>query len=135
MPIPDMPSTLHVYYYADDLLPSYQGTIQGRIVPCVFVGSKPVSAAAITWHTHWLDTDVGNIIPTGFTHPAGVPTSLSYAYDPSRAAVLIWCRPDSEPWIFVALTSEVRYADTADEYRRIWLHKVDPHNILFETPC
>jgi len=134
MPIPEMPSWVDVYHYASSATPESVGTFPCRIVPCIFVGEKPISGLALTWVTHWVDLPAGYFIPTGFGHPTGVPTTLSYNYDPDEAAVLVHWHVDEERTILIALASERRYVDTADEFLRVWCHRVRENNILFELP-
>lgn len=135
MSIPEFPSSLWAYQYASSAVPTFLGTFSGRVVPTPYVGSKPVSAAFVTQHSHWVDCEAGIIIPYGYRHPAGVVTTLGVDWDEDEAGVIIWCRPDSEAWILLVLWTEIRYADTPDEYRRYWCQRVRPDNILFEHPC
>lgn len=134
MAIPHMPSFVDVYLYASSAVPSAEGTFPCRVVPCAFVGLKPVSAIAYTWFTHWVDMEPGIVIPTGFGHPPGVPASLSYSYNPDNAAVLVHWHVDEERTILVALATEKRYVDTPDEYLRVWCHRIRENNLLFELP-
>lgn len=135
MAIPEMPSFLRAYYYADQEEPTFYGSFYGRVVPTPYVGNKVVSVSAFANTTHWVDCETWNNIPYGLGQPSGVVGSLPLDWDASRAGVIIYCRPDSEPWILLVLWAEIRYADTDKEYRRYWCQRVREDNILFEHPC
>lgn len=137
MSVPDFPSRVQVWLFADDDNPTYVGDIDCRVVPCVYVGNKPVSAAAITGQTHWVDMAPGNNIPVGYTivfYP--LTNSIGRSFDASRAAVLVWCDDFGAPTYLVALHQETRYAGTPDEYVRVWCAKTEERNHLnIGNPC
>jgi len=132
--IPDMPS--QAYIWAPLTAPVLvSGPIDCRLVPMTWLWHGRPHVGGFVGQTHWMDYDISL---TSITGGLRFPTSgslLGYVLVEDQTPVIAICTASENPEYFLALFSEVRYADTPNAYHRTYLRKCPVPIDGIESPC